>query len=73
MAKETELSDFHKMKLTIMKVFYQKQKRNIIRYQDYENFNNEIFLNDLHCKIFELKTAYDTLQKHVPQKRVMLG
>ena len=30
MVIETGLSDFHKMSLTVMKVFYQKQKPNII-------------------------------------------
>ena len=68
MAKEMGLCDFHKMALTVVKVFYKKQKPNMIRYQDYENFNNEMFLNDLHYKFFELKTVYDSLQKHVPLK-----
>ena len=57
MAKEMGLCDFHKMALTVVKVFYKKQKPNMIRYQDYENFNNEMFLNDLYYKFFELKTA----------------
>ena len=35
---ETGLSDFHKMPLTVMKVFYEKQKPNIIKYRDYRSF-----------------------------------
>ena len=30
-----------------MKVFYEKQLSNIVRYYNYENFSNEVFINDL--------------------------
>ena len=46
-AIETGLSDFHKMSLTIMKVFYKKQKANVIRYSSYRNFDNEAFIDEL--------------------------
>ena len=35
---ETGLSDFHKMILTVMKVFYNKQKPRIIQYRKYKDF-----------------------------------
>ena len=37
-AVTTVLSDFHKMSLTLMKVFYIKQKKNIAMYRNYKDF-----------------------------------
>ena len=42
MTLETDLSDFHKMTLTVMKVFYKKQKPTIITYRSYKDFSNEV-------------------------------
>ena len=82
MVIETGLSDFHKMSLTVMKVFYKKQSPNIIRYRSYRNFNNEIFINEVENNIlkkysqksnleFEIfKNEVDhILEKHVPIKK----
>ena len=79
---ETGLSDFHKMSLTVMKVFYKKQKPNIIEYRDYRNFDNDFFMADLRDQIskigyqnvvlnFDLfkKTADRMLHKHIPLKK----
>ena len=79
---ETGLSDFHKMSLTVMKVFYKKQKSNIIEYRDYRNFDNDFFMADLRDQIskigyqnvvlnFDLfkKTADRMLHKHIPLKK----
>ena len=44
---ETGLSDFHKMTLTEMKVFYKKQKTNIVTYRNYKHFSNETFMFDV--------------------------
>ena len=44
---ETGLSDFHKMSLTVMKVFYNKQKPKIIQYRKYKDFSNEPFMHEL--------------------------
>ena len=46
MTLETCLLDFHKMTLTVMKVFYKKQKPTIITYHSYKNFSNEVFMAD---------------------------
>ena len=56
---ETGLSDFHKMTLTVMKVFYKKQKPTIITYRSYKNFSNEVFLADVQNRISQgpLKTT----------------
>ena len=47
MTIETGLSDFHKLSLTVMKIFYKKQKSNIIKYRSYRNFDNEAFISNL--------------------------
>ena len=79
MTLETGLSDFHKMTISVMKIFYKKQKPNIIRYRNYKNFNNELFINDVE----ELTSKYNEplnfesfknivdkiLEKHVPMKK----
>ena len=44
---ETGLSNFHKMGLTVMKVFYNKQKPKIIQYRKYKSFSNEAFMHEL--------------------------
>ena len=48
---ETGLSDFHKLSLTVMKVFYKNQRPKIVRYQNYRNFVNELFINELRNNI----------------------
>ena len=44
-ALETNLSDFHKMTLTVLKAYYKKSKPTKITYRNYKNFNNEAFRN----------------------------
>ena len=39
MTMETGISDFHKMVITVLKIFYRKQKPNIIYYRYYKTFN----------------------------------
>ena len=39
------------MTLTVMKVFYKKQKPTIITYRSYKNFSNEVFMADVHNRI----------------------
>ena len=48
---ETGLSDFHKMILTVIKVFYKKQKPSIITYRTYKHFSNERFMADVQSRI----------------------
>ena len=43
---ETGLSDFHKLRLTVFKIHYKKQKPLVIKYRDYKNFSNETFQTD---------------------------
>ena len=79
---ESGLSDFHKMTLTVMKVFYKKQKPNIVTYRNYKHFSNEAFMLDVKNSIIQmtsentdlefdrLKTALDeAIQRHAPIKK----
>ena len=82
MVIETGLSDFHKMSLTVMKVFYKKQRPKIIRYWNFRNFDNELFINEVknsieqeYCQNQSLefgsfkKKVDNILQKHAPLKK----
>ena len=75
---ETGLSDFHKMSLTVMKVFYNKQKPKIIQYRKYKGFSNEAFMQELESALarfsqISFRTFKSTvdyiLQKHAPIKK----
>ena len=82
MVIETGLSDFHKMSLTVIKVFYKKQRPKIVRYQNYCNFENELFINEVKNSIeqeycqhqslefgsFKMKVD-NILQKHYSRKK----
>ena len=48
MVIETGLSDFHNMCITVMKMYYSKQKPTIIHYRKFRNFSNDSFIKDLH-------------------------
>ena len=78
----TGLSDFHKLSLTVMKVFYKKQKSNIIKYRSYRNFDNQAFISNLRVAFSEIcnenellsfktfKNIVDhTLETHAPLKK----
>ena len=81
MVVETGLSDFHKMCVTVMKTYYNKQKPSIVKYRKFKNFSNDAFLKDLksllskfdnekNVPISSLKeTVNRTLEKHAPFKK----
>ena len=52
---ETGLSDFHKMIVTILKIYFQKREAKVINYRDYRNFLNEEFRQQVQKDI--LKTT----------------
>ena len=47
MVIETGLSDFHNMCITVMKMYYSKQKPTIIHYRKFRDFSNDSFIKDL--------------------------
>ena len=77
---ETGISDFHKMTVSVMKIYFKKQKSNIIYYRDYKNFSNDQFradfLNELtkgqipisRLDVFT-RTALQILGKYAPVKQ----
>ena len=40
---ETGISDFHKLVVAVLNMFYKKQKPKIIRYRNYKTFNGQLF------------------------------
>ena len=40
---ETRISDFHKLVVAVLKMFYKKQRPKIIRYRNYKTFNGQLF------------------------------
>ena len=70
------------MTLTVMKVFYKKQKPNIVTYRNYKHFSNETLMLDVKNCIIQMtsenndvefdrfKTALDeAIQRHTPIKK----
>ena len=51
---ETGISDFHKMVITVMKVFYKKQRPKIIQYRSYKNFDNQVFQREFNSKLLKV-------------------
>ena len=43
---ETGISDFHKLKVTVLKTLYKKQRPKIIHYTNYRNVENDTFRQD---------------------------
>ena len=78
---EIGLSDFHKMCITVMKMYYSKQKPSIIHYHKFKDFNNDSFIKDLQTLLTKsfneeaipfqaLREPVNvTLEKNVPTKK----
>ena len=77
---ETGISDFHKMVITVMKVFYKKQKPKIIQYRSYKNFDNQVFQRELNSELLKIdlnnaelseftEIFLSILDKYAPRKR----
>ena len=62
---ESGLSDHHKLTITVMKTFFQKQPPIKISYRDYKNFNLYLFRNELLKELYSVhgrKVDYDTFE-----------
>ena len=78
---ERGLSDFHKMCVTVMKMYHCKQRLSVITYRKFKNFSNIEFMKDLeeHLTKFEhfnnipsnlfKETVNTILEKHAPTKK----
>ena len=76
---ETGLSDFHIMSLTVMKLILKKHGPKIVRYRNYRNFDNKIFINEVKNSVEQenqtlefgsFKKTDNILQKHAPLKKL---
>ena len=76
---ETGISDFHKLVVTVLKMFYKKQKPKIIQCRNYKTFNEQLFriepdkelakiyLNNAELAQFRIEFS-SMLNKHAPIK-----
>ena len=82
-AIETGLSDHHKMTITVLKAFFQKQTPIAIKYRDYKNFDQNVFRNELINTLNSLygkEISYEIfetllvklLSKHAPLKEKLI-
>ena len=51
---ETGLSDFHKLVVTVLKLYFPKQKPNIQTFRDYKRFQNDLFRSELDYELTKL-------------------
>ena len=77
------ISDFHKMVMTVLKVYFKKKRPSVIQYCNYKNFDNYRFRNDLPNEPIRSKieisridifvnTVFKVLSKNNPLKNVIL-
>ena len=77
---ETGLSDFHKMDLTVLKMYFTKQKHETIFYRNYKKFDNlkfkevlnrELMKHDANNIDYELfhEIVLSILNEHAPLKK----
>ena len=78
-AIETGLSDHHKMTITVLKSFFQKQPPIAINYRDYKLFDKSLFDTELKSMLSDIdangmsyesfeSTVMELLNKHAPMK-----
>ena len=76
---ETGISDFHKFVVTVLKVFYKKQKPKIIQYRNHKTFREQLFRIKLdkelakidlnNAELAEFRNEFlSLLNKHAPIK-----
>ena len=54
MVFKTGLSDFHKMSVTVIKMYYAKQKPSIVHYPKFKNFCNDSFIKHVELLLSKL-------------------
>ena len=63
---ETGLSDFHKMNMTVLKMFFSKQTHETVFFRNYKNFDNSVFRKVLNRELLKYhlnNIEYDTFQE----------
>ena len=80
---ETGISDFHKMVITVLKIFYKKEEPKIIHYRNYRTFSANLFKEELNNELLSsdnnntelvefTNTVLSILDKHAPIKRIYI-
>ena len=83
LTKETGISDIHKMIITVMNVFYKKQKSKIIPYRSYKNFDNQVFRREFNSELLKIdlnnaklpkftEIFLSIFDKHAPKKQKLI-
>ena len=81
---ETGLSDFHKSAVTVLKLYFPKQKPNIQTFPNYERFQNGLFRSELDYELSKLDVCNlefehffnifnEVLSKHASKIKKSLG
>ena len=76
---ETGISDFHKLVVIVLKMFYKKQKLKVIQYRNYKPFNEQLLRIELdkelakidlnNAELAEFHNEFlSVLNKHAPIK-----
>ena len=63
---ETGLSDFHKMNITVLKMFFSKQKHETVFFRNYKKFDNSTFSEALNRELLKYdlnNIEYDAFQE----------
>ena len=60
---ETGISDFHKMTVTAMRMYFKKQVRRVIHYRDYKRFDTQSFHQDIFANLHEEDVNINQLEK----------
>ena len=81
-AVETELSDFHWVTVSVMKITFRKLPPKLLKYRDYRNFDNSQFMNSIHSTLSRKENevlekdpdvffniCLEVLHKHAPHKK----
>ena len=80
---ETGPSDFHKLVVTVLKLYFPKQKPNIQAFRDYKRFQIDLFRSELDYELSKLNVCnlelehflnifIEILNKHAPIKKKYL-
>ena len=77
----TDLSDYHKMVVTVLRKTFQREQPKVFSYRDYKNFDNELFNSSLQNTLKEInrpdyikfeEVFLETLNKHAPVKQKII-
>ena len=79
---EAGLSNFHKMTISVLKIFFPRLPPKVITYRDFKKLDNERFMNSLQSLLFDPHIDYNihdpnvffqipqnVIDNHAPQKK----